>query len=323
MTTQPEATDNPSANRSADAAPPAASASVVELLRRLTQSAPFRNIVLAAILLASFVVGLETYPGIMAEWGPVLLAIDHTLIWLFVVEILLRIGAEGRRPWRFFTDPWNVFDFIVVAICILPMEGHYAAVLRLARVLRVFRLFSALPRLQIIVNGLLHAIPSIGYVALLMFLLFYVYAVIGTGLFSANDPLHFGTLHASMLSLFRVVTLEDWTDLMYIQMFGSDNYRIEGLAGAGDVARQPQAQPFVGALYFVSFVLFGTMIVLNLLIGVVISAMSEAQTEQARKLLPQSDDEAANLEARLVELESQADKMRELLQDVRERIRRQ
>ena len=295
--------------------------SLPDRLFHLTHSVPFRNAVLGAILFASLIVGLETYPALMARWGPVLKTLDQVLIWLFAVEIALRIGGEGRRPWRFFWDAWNVFDFVIVVICLLPLGGQFAAVLRLARVLRVMRLFSTLPRLQVIVNGLLHAIPSIGYVALLMFLLFYVYAVIGTGLFGANDPLHFGSLHASMLSLFRVVTLEDWTDLMYIQIFGSDHYRIEGLAGAG-VDPVPKAQPLVGAIYFVSFVLFGTMIVLNLLIGVVISAMSEAQARQARELLPAVDGEAVTLEARLEQLEQQADRMRELLQEVRAGLRR-
>ena len=122
------------------------------------------------------------------------------------------------------------------------------------------------------------------YVSILLFLVFYIYAVAGTMLFGANDPVHFGGLWTSMLSLFRVVTLEDWTDVMYLQMFGSDVYEgyNQSVEGQNVV---PKAQPFLGAFYFVSFVLVGTMIMLNLVIGVIINGMDEAQKEVADRRL--------------------------------------
>ena len=114
-----------------------------------------------------------------------------------------------------------------------------------------------------------------GYVGMLLFLLFYIYAVMGTFLFGGNDPMHFGSLQAAMLSLFRIVTLEDWTDIMYIQMHGSASYAIEGFAGVA----QSRAMPVTAVLYFVSFVLLGTMVMLNLFIGVIMNGMNEARSE--------------------------------------------
>ena len=125
--------------------------------------------------------------------------------------------------------PLERFDFVIVAICLMPVNATYAAVLRLLRVLRVLKLVRALPRLQILVSALLKSIPSMGYVAILLFLVFYVYACAAVFIFGANDPVHFGHLPLAMLSLFRVVTGEDWTDVMYIAMYGCDQYGYEGI----------------------------------------------------------------------------------------------
>ena len=179
-----------------------------------------------------------------------------------------------------FKDPWNLFDFAIVAVCFLPVDAQYVAVLRLARILRVMRLVTAIPKLQILVGALLKSIPSMAYVSILLSLLFYIYAVMGTFMFGANDPIHFDTLHKSMLTLFRVVTLEDWTDVMYIQMYGSDVYEYPD-----GVTTTPKAFPLFGALYFVSFVLIGTMIVLNLFIGIIMNGMDEVREEEASKNL--------------------------------------
>ena len=132
---------------------------------------------------------------------------------------------------------------------------------------------------------LLRSLPSMFYVCLLLFLLFYVYAVIGVILFSGNDPVHFGNLWTSFLSLFRIVTLEDWTDVMYLQIYGSDIYQGYNQSIA-HLASTPKAMPITAVIYFVSFVLLGTMIMLNLVIGVIINGMDEAQTELADRSQP-------------------------------------
>ena len=293
--------------------------SLVHRLRHIAEAGWFHAVIVGVILVAAINVGLETYPHIMDRVGPVLLSLDKLIIAIFIVELVVRIGAHWPRPWRFFLSGWNVFDFVIVAVCLLPLGGPYAAVLRLARVLRVLRLLTVVPRLRVLVMALLHAIPSISYVAILLFILFYVYAVMGTVLFSRNDPMHFGTLHDSMFSLLRIVTLEDWTDLYYIQAMGSDRYTIEGFDGT---ARDPKAMPFVASLYFVSFVIIGTMIVLNLFIGVVISSMTEAQAENARVMLEQRG-EGEDLGAQLAAMERRMQEMAEQMAVLRSAVERE
>ncbi|WP_414664453.1 ion transporter [Horticoccus sp. 23ND18S-11] len=228
--------------------------------QRLAASAAFQRSVLALILLAGLLVGLETHAGLVARFGDLLHAVDRVVLVLFVVELVVRIGACGAQVWRFFRDPWNVFDFAIVAVCVLPIQAEYSAVLRLARVLRVLRLITAVPRLQLLVTALLRSLPSMSYVALLLCVLFYVYAVLGVGLFGRADPAHFGSLGASGLTLFQIVTLEGWAEIMREQL------------AAG-------ASPTLTIAYFVSFILLGTMITLNLLIGVIVTGMDEARRE--------------------------------------------
>ncbi|MEM9915190.1 MAG: ion transporter [Planctomycetota bacterium] len=247
-------------------------------LQTLVESKAFANTVLGLILFAAVIVGLETYPAVMQRHGKLLHALDKIIIWLFALEAALKMAAGGKKWHRYFADPWNIFDFTIVVVCFLPVNAQFAQVLRLARVLRALRLISAVPKLQLLVGSLLKSLPSMCYVGLLLAIMFYVYAVLGVFLFRDNDPVHFRNLELSMLSLFRVVTLEDWTDIMYIQMYGSDQYPFSDQ----DRARyefNSVAQPFVGAFYFVSFVALGTMIMLNLFIGVIIQSMDEAQSE--------------------------------------------
>ncbi|MEM9417535.1 MAG: ion transporter [Planctomycetota bacterium] len=247
-------------------------------LKTLVESRAFANVILGLIVFAGVIVGIETYPGVMERHGKLLHTLDKVIIWLFALEAALKMAAGGKKWYRYFTDPWNIFDFTIVVVCFLPVNAQYAQVLRLARVLRALRLISAVPKLQLLVGSLLKSLPSMCYVGLLLMVMFYVYAVLGVFLFRDNDPVHFRNLELSMLSLFRVVTLEDWTDVMYIQMYGSANYPFSDQ----DLARyefNSKAQPFVGAFYFVSFVALGTMIMLNLFIGVIIQSMDEAQAE--------------------------------------------
>ena len=244
--------------------------------RATAESPKFQNFITAVILLAGVIVGVQTYPSVVASIGHILDFIDYTILGIFIVEIVVKMGAEGKRPWRYFLDPWNVFDFVIVAVCFMPVNAQYVAVLRLARLLRVLKLVRALPKLQILVGALLKSIPSMGYVALLLGLLFYVYSVAAVFLFGPNDPIHFENLPIAMLSLFRVVTGEDWTDVMYIAMFGCENY---GYDGNEHLCTASQGYPVFGALFFVSFMLLGAMVILNLFIGVIMGGMDEAKAE--------------------------------------------
>ena len=205
-------------------------------------------------------------------WWPatdvLLHALDALVLWIFVVEAALKIARHGRHWYRYYSDPWNVFDFLIVVVCFLPIGGQYAAVLRLARVLRALRLVTAVPRLQLLVGSLLKSIPSLAYVGLLLGVLFYIYAVLGVFMFRGNDPVHFQDLGTALLTLFRVVTLEDWTDVMYIQMYGSDAYPGYADFAQAHLREASRALPVIAVAYFVTFVMLGTMIVLNLFIGV-------------------------------------------------------
>ena len=266
---------------------------MVDFCKKLVESPRFTNFIIAVICVAGVLVGIQTFPEIDRKYHGLWEALNRIILWIFVAEIAVKMIALAPHPQKFFKDGWNVFDFIIVAVCFLPIGGSYVAVLRLFRLLRVLRLISVVPRLQIIVGALLRSLPSMFFISVLLFMLFYIYAVLGVMLFRANDPVHFGDLWTSMLSLFRVVTLEDWTDVMYIQMYGSDAYQGYNQSRAGlDIT--PKAQPLIGALYFVSFVLVGTMIMLNLVIGVVISGMDNAQKEvaerQLHELLKRSDE---------------------------------
>ncbi len=249
-------------------------------LGQFVDSSGFQNFILAVIMLAAVLIGLETSRDLVVRYGDILHALDAVVLWMFVVEAALKILRHGRRWYLYFTDPWNLFDFAIVVFCFLPVGGQYAAVFRLARVLRALRLITAIPRLQLLVGSLLKSIPSLAYVGLLLTVLFYIYAVVGVFLFRGNDPVHFDALSTALLTLFRVVTLEDWTDVMYIQMYGSAVYPGYADFALADQVEVSVARPLLGAAYFVSFVLLGTMIMLNLFIGVIINSMEEAQAER-------------------------------------------
>lgn len=249
---------------------------MAQLLRKIAESKQFQNFITVVILLAGVLVGIETYPRVLELHGDLLHLFDKIILGIFVVEVLVKMGAEGKRPWRYFYDGWNVFDFLIVAAAFMPIHAEYVTVLRLMRLLRVLKLVRALPKLQLLVSALLKSIPSMGYVSLLLLLLFYVYGVAAVFMWGHNDPVHFGNLQVSMVSLFRAVTLEDWTDLMYIQMYGCDHY---GYDSNPQLCTQPAAHPVGGAAFFISFVLLGTMIILNLFIGVIMNGMDEAQQD--------------------------------------------
>ena len=258
-------------------------------LKIFTESKQFQMFFIGIILLSGVVVGLDSYPEISEEYGTILHFLDSIILGLFVFEICVKLISFGPRVHEFFKDGWNIFDFIIVSACFLPFDGQSIIVLRLLRVLRIVRLVGTIPELKLIVNTLLKSIPSLGYIGVLLFILFYMYACLGTFLFRENDPIHFESLHLSLLSLFRVATLEDWTDIMYTAIYGCQNY---GYSGMGELCKNSNAFPFLGWFYFVSFVLLATFVFLNLFIGVIISNMEDIKQKERLRL----DPELANLE---------------------------
>jgi voltage-gated sodium channel len=246
-------------------------------LARIAYSPGFTRFILLAIGLTGILSGMETYPEFRdgTQTGQLVNWLQNAVLLIFVAEIAVKIGSFGAHPWRYFQVGWNLFDFAIVAVCLMPLHSEYVVVLRL---LRTLRLFTALQGLQVLVTGLLKGIPSLGYVGLLLLLHFYIYAVIGTFAFGDNDPIRFRTLHVSMLTLFQVLTLEGWNDVLATQFLGSDaGYDDAWKALPAAAGRVSVARPLVGAAYFVSFIMIGTMIVLNLFTGVIIRSMEEAE----------------------------------------------
>ena len=262
---------------------------MVEQIDKFVHSANFQRFILALIVISGILVGFETYPAFHegTAIGNVIIRVQQVILGIFVIEQVLKIAACGSRPWEYFRQGWNLFDLAIIIVCFLPLDARFATVFRLARLLRTLRMVTVLPRLQLLVGALLKSIPSLGYIGLLLGLHFYVYACAGTFLFAKNDPVRFGNLHTTALTLFQVLTLEGWNDILSTQLNGSDvEYSDEWKALAEKQRpgfRVTHAQPIPAAIFFISFILLGTMIMLNLFTGVIISSMEEVQEERAEE----------------------------------------
>lgn len=230
---------------------------MIALLERLLAHRLTERFILALILVNAVVLGLETDAGIVAHWGGLLNAIDVFALGVFVVELAAKMIVQRTR---FVRDPWNLFDFAVVAIALLPTSGPLA-VLRALRVLRVLRLVTVVPSLRRVVGALLGALPGMGSIVMLLGLIFYVGAVMATKLYGADFPEWFGSVPASLYTLFQVMTLESWS--------------------MGIVRPVMEVHPH-SWLFFVPFILATSFTALNLFIGVVVSAM-QSEVDADRK----------------------------------------
>ena len=219
------------------------------------ESARIQRLIITLIVINAITLGLETSQSVMARHGELLHAMDRVILAVFVVEIVLKLYAQGLG---FFRRGWNVFDFLVVGIALVPASGPLA-VLRALRVLRVLRLLSMVPRLRFVVEALLKAVPGISSIGLLMLVLFYVFAVMATGLFGSAFPEWFGSIGASMYTLFQVMTLESWS--------------------MGIVRPVMEVYPYAWA-FFVPFILIATFTMLNLFIGIIVDTMQTMHDDQ-------------------------------------------
>ena len=228
----------------------------------LTQRSWFNHLITGVIVLNAVVIGLDTSADLHRDYGHWFEWANQVFLGIFIIEAVIKLCAHAPQMHRYFYDGWNVFDFLIIVVSLIPATGQLAMLARLARLLRVLRLISTLPELRLIVATLVRSIPSMANVLALMSIIFYVYAVAGYHMFHDIDPTHWRTLGISLLSLFRIVTLEDWTDIMYAAM-----------------AAEPMAW-----IYFVSFVVLGTFVVVNLFIAVVINNLDEAKAERLADL---------------------------------------
>ncbi len=212
----------------------------------------FELFVITIIILSSLMIGVKTYP-LPESFVTVLWVMDYGVTLFFLIEILIRMAAEDRLT-EFFKKGWNVFDFVIVVVSLIPLDdAEYALIARMLRLFRVMRLISFIPELRVLVTALISALPRMGYVALLMFIIFYLYAVVGSLLFGHINPVLWGDLGISLLTLFRVATFEDWTDVMYETM----------------------AVYSLSWVYYITFIFFSAFVFLNMMIGIVVEVLDE------------------------------------------------
>ena len=248
-------------------------------LKKIVDSKLFYRFIVFAILSSCLLVGWDAWDGLEHTKLSVKI-IDKLLILVFVLEVLIKMGAEGRNPKRYFDNTWNVFDFTITLICVFSLFPTFAA-FRILRVLRIFRLFSTIPKLQLWVGAMLRSLPSIAYVFLLLIIILFTYGAMGVYFFADNDPFHFGTLPNALLSLFRVITFEDWTDIMYHNIYGAAAYPEQVYTTENPIVNpiEPKAMGLPAALYFISFALICVFIILNMFTGIVLSAIQEMRVE--------------------------------------------
>ena len=221
-----------------------------EFCVRVTSSKIFKNTIVLIILINSIVLGLITSDAIYAKFGKILEFILSTCVAIFTVEILLRIIAKG---WRFFLNGWNIFDFVLVSIALMPETGA-AITFRVFRVMRALRMVSSFKKLRHIVSAILVSAPHVFWAAVLLMIIFYIFGIMGQNLFHEEFPQWFGTLGETVYTLFQVTTLESWS---------------MGIA-------RPVMKVFPWAwCYFVPFVMISSYIVLNVVVGVVVNATSD------------------------------------------------
>ncbi len=253
----------------------------------------FEMVVITIIILSAMMIGASTY-DIAPHWMNVLKGFDVAVTAFFLIELLIRMAAEPRLR-DFFKKGWNIFDFIIVTASLIPIdESELVLLARLLRIFRMLRLVSMVPEMRILMDALVKAIPRIGYVVLLMFIIFYIYGAIGSFLFEKINPVLWGDISISMLTLFRVATFEDWTDVMYETM---------------------EVFPYSWA-YYLSFIFLTAFVFLNMMIGVVLDVMQEEHEKHNREEGEGTAGDIMTIKVKTESMEQRMARMETLLQQV-------
>ncbi|PID46739.1 MAG: ion transporter [Proteobacteria bacterium] len=253
----------------------------------------FEFLAVSVIMLSALLIGAHTYTdtGQPTHGSMLLSVLDIFVTLFFLVEILIRFFAEQDKK-EFFKSGWNVFDTLIVAISLIPIDNSEMAVLgRLIRIFRVLRMVSIIPELRILLNSLLKALPQLAYVIMLMFIIFYIYAAIGSTLFETVNPELWRNISIAMLTLFRVMTFEDWTDVMYETM------------------NHENGSPY-SWIYYLSFIFFTTFAFLNMIIGIVVNVMEEERQKAYEADHPDEPD--------LTELRAEIRELKQLILESRQ-----
>ena len=263
-------------------------------LAKIVESERFQIFIGSVIVANAVVLGLETYAGIMESYGSTLIFLNSAFYAVFLAELVLRIASYGTRPWNFFRSGWNIFDFIVIGGALIPAVREHATVLRLLRLARIVRLLRFLPDARVLILTITKATPSVVSMAILTLLLLFVYGIIGWTLFGVAMPASWGNVGSAMLTLFVLLTLENFPT--YLQ-------------------EAREITPWA-TVFFLSYVLIAAFIIVNLLIGVVLSAMERAREEEAAEARKNGEerkgamlDRIAEIRAALDELEGEVDGM--------------
>jgi len=256
---------------------------MAELCRRIADSGRFQGFIFGVIVANAVTLGLGTY-DLGEGTDSVINTLDEVFLGVFVVELAIRISAFGRRPQDFFKDGWNVFDFVVIGLAFAPGLRGNVTLLRLVRLLRVVRVITVMPDLRILIRAMARSVPPIASLALLTVLIMYVYAMVGWILFNEDDPANWGNIGDSMLSLFQVLTLENWPSF---------------LETGQEIAP-------ASWIFFVSYVLVASFLVINILIAIIINSVEEVHEAERAAERDAIDDELATSDG------SVADRLREL-----------
>ncbi|MES9815027.1 MAG: ion transporter [Candidatus Thiodiazotropha sp.] len=253
----------------------------------------FETFVILVIVISALMIGAKTYP-IPAAAAQVLRIMDVGITLFFLTEIIIRMVAEKNLK-TFFSKGWNIFDFLIVTASLIPVDDSEAALLgRLLRVFRVLRLVSIIPELRILMNAFVTAIPRMGYVSLLMFIIFYIYAAMGSMFFSEINRELWGNITIAMLTLFRIATFEDWTDVMYETM-----------------AVHPLSWSF-----YLSFIFIVAFVFLNMMIGIVLETLQREHEQFARDSGEGEAGEVHRINARTEEMEQRMIRMEAMLRQL-------
>ena len=262
-------------------------------LRRFVDSPAFTGAVVAVILLNALVLGLQTYPRLESEYGDLLDSINALCLAFFVVEISLRVASYFPRPWNYFREGWNVFDFLAVGLAFVPGLRENTTILRLARLARIVRVVHLLPDVRILITAVIRSLPPLASMAILTTLILFIYGMVGWQLFGEELPEDWGTIGEAMLSLFVMLTLEDFP-----------NYMDDGM----------EIHPW-SWIFFVSFILVAAFIVINVFIGIVLNSLEEARELERRESLRPG--EAVPVLERIQILRSALDELEQELKEPR------
>ena len=227
-----------------------------EKIKNFVESSQFQNFIIALIVINGITMGLETSKSFTYEYGSFIDLFDIFVISIFTIEIILRIYVHRLS---FFKDPWSIFDFLIVAVSLVPANAGFE-ILRILRVLRLLRLITVVPQMRKIVSALISVIPGMASIAALMSLLFYIFAIMSTQLYGEKFPEWFGTLGASFYTLFQVMTLESWS--------------------MGIVRPIMEVYPLAWT-FFIPFIFIATFVMINLIVAIVVDAMAEINKDES------------------------------------------